>query len=101
MAKLLPRHLEIIKEIDKRVFCRPFNFLIRAKNRMARVINFLISFTVQFMAMIKSARTDMESNLATMRILDDSNPQKPVVRMANLCVISSHTVKELHGENLN
>lgn len=26
-----------------------------------------------------------------MRILDD-NPQKPVVRMANLCVVSSHAV---------
>lgn len=74
MAKLLPRHLEIIEEIDKR-----------------------------FMAMIKSTRSDMESKLPAMLILDGSNPQKPVVRMANLCVVSSHSVNgvaQLHSDIL-
>ncbi|KAJ4970505.1 hypothetical protein NE237_003604 [Protea cynaroides] len=73
MWKLLPRHMEIIGEIDKR-----------------------------FMAMINSTRPDLESKLHSMRILDN-NPQKPVVRMANLCVVSSHTVNgvaELHSEIL-
>ncbi|XP_043713546.1 alpha-glucan phosphorylase, H isozyme [Telopea speciosissima] len=73
MWKLLPRHMEIIEEIDK-----------------------------QFVAMIRSTRPDLESKLHSMRILD-SNPQKPVVRMANLCVVSSHTVNgvaELHSEIL-
>lgn len=71
MAKLLPRHLEIITEIDKR-----------------------------FMNMIMSTFPGMKSKLATMRILDDSNPQKPVVRMANLCVVSAHAVNgvaQLHS----
>lgn len=34
----------------------------------------------------------MVEKLPGMQILDNSNPQKPVVRMANLCVVSSHTV---------
>lgn len=34
----------------------------------------------------------MEGKIDSMRILDNSNPQKPVVRMANLCVVSAHTV---------
>ncbi|KAK1271941.1 hypothetical protein QJS04_geneDACA007600 [Acorus gramineus] len=74
MKKLLPRHYEIIEEIDKR-----------------------------FMAMVCSTRSDMESSLPGMRILDSSNPQKPVVRMANLCVVSSHTVNgvaQLHSDIL-
>ncbi|KAK4772201.1 hypothetical protein SAY86_013976 [Trapa natans] len=73
MWKLLPRHMEIIDEIDKR-----------------------------FMAMIHTSRTDLESKLTSMRILDNS-PQKPVVRMANLCVVSSHTVNgvaQLHSDIL-
>ncbi|GMH07382.1 hypothetical protein Nepgr_009222 [Nepenthes gracilis] len=73
MWKLLPRHMEIIEEIDKR-----------------------------FVAMIHSTRTDLESRLQTMRILDN-NRQKPVVRMANLCVVSSHTVNgvaQLHSDIL-
>ncbi|KZV42701.1 glycogen phosphorylase [Dorcoceras hygrometricum] len=61
MWKLLPRHMEIITEIDKR-----------------------------FIALIKSTKPDLEGNLPALRILDD-NPQKAVVRMANLCVVSSHT----------
>ncbi|MQM00216.1 hypothetical protein Taro_032938 [Colocasia esculenta] len=74
MSKLLPRHVEIIEEIDKR-----------------------------FMAMVRSTRADMESKVSSMRILDYSNPQKPVIRMANLCVVSSHTVNgvaELHSNIL-
>ncbi|KAM0941419.1 putative glycogen phosphorylase [Dioscorea sansibarensis] len=74
LAKLLPRHLEIIEEIDKR-----------------------------FMALIRSTRTDMEDKLSSMRIVDNSNPQKPVIHMANLCVVSSHTVNgvaQLHSDIL-
>ncbi|XP_062171936.1 alpha-glucan phosphorylase, H isozyme [Alnus glutinosa] len=73
MWKLLPRHMEIITEIDKR-----------------------------FIAMIQKTRTDLESKLPSMRILDD-NLQKPVVRMANLCVVSAHTVNgvaQLHSDIL-
>lgn len=47
---------------------------------------------LQFMAMIHSSLNGMESKLPAMQILDSSNPLKPVVRMANLCVVSSHTV---------
>lgn len=74
MYKLLPRHMEIIEEIDKR-----------------------------FMAMIRSSLNAMESKLPAMQILDSSNPLKPVVRMANLCVVSSHTVNgvaQLHSDIL-
>ncbi|CAL9123596.1 unnamed protein product [Musa textilis] len=74
MYKLLPRHMEIIEEIDKR-----------------------------FMAMIRSSLNGMESKLPAMQILDSSNPLKPVVRMANLCVVSSHTVNgvaQLHSDIL-
>ncbi|KAK9279500.1 hypothetical protein L1049_013179 [Liquidambar formosana] len=73
MWKLLPRHMEIVEEIDKR-----------------------------FITMIRSTRIDLESKLSTMCILDN-NPQKPVVRMANLCVVSSHTVNgvaQLHSDIL-
>ncbi|CAI9759137.1 unnamed protein product [Fraxinus pennsylvanica] len=73
MWKLLPRHMEIIEEIDKR-----------------------------FIAMIQSTRPDLENQLAGMRILDH-NPQKAIVRMANLCVVSSHTVNgvaQLHSDIL-
>ncbi|GFZ01644.1 alpha-glucan phosphorylase 2 [Actinidia rufa] len=71
--KLLPRHMEIIEEIDKR-----------------------------FIAMIHTTQPELESKLSSMCILDD-NPQKPVVRMANLCVVSSHTVNgvaQLHSDIL-
>ncbi|GLU02269.1 hypothetical protein SLE2022_195240 [Rubroshorea leprosula] len=73
MWKLLPRHMEIIEEIDKR-----------------------------FIAMIRSSQPDLESKLSSMQIMDN-NPQKPVVRMANLCVVSSHTVNgvaQLHSDIL-
>ncbi|KAJ8749796.1 hypothetical protein K2173_012347 [Erythroxylum novogranatense] len=73
MWKLLPRHMEIIEEIDKR-----------------------------FIGMIRNSRTDLESKLPSLCILDN-NPQKPVVRMANLCVVSSHTVNgvaQLHSDIL-
>ncbi|CAK9139429.1 unnamed protein product [Ilex paraguariensis] len=73
MWKLLPRHMEIIEEIDKR-----------------------------FIALIQSTQPNLESKLSSMCILDH-NPQKPVVRMANLCVVSSHTVNgvaQLHSDIL-
>ncbi|GMP89566.1 hypothetical protein CsSME_00041084 [Camellia sinensis var. sinensis] len=73
MWKLLPRHMEIIEEIDKR-----------------------------FIAMIRSTKPELESKLSSMRVMDN-NPQKPVVRMANLCVVSSHTVNgvaQLHSDIL-
>lgn len=73
MWKLLPRHMEIISEIDKR-----------------------------FVEMIRSTRPDLEDQVDNIRILDNS-PQKPVVRMANLCVVSSHTVNgvaQLHSDIL-
>lgn len=73
MWKLLPRHMEIIEEIDKR-----------------------------FISMVHSTRSDLESKIPSMRILDD-NPKKPVVRMANLCVVSAHTVNgvaQLHSDIL-
>lgn len=73
MWKLLPRHMEIIEEIDRR-----------------------------FIVMIKLTRPDLEGKLSSMRILDH-NPQKPVVRMANLCVVSSHSVNgvaQLHSDIL-
>mgnify|MGYP003703324549 CR=1 FL=1 len=46
---------------------------------------------LQFIAMIRSTKPELESKLSSMRVMDN-NPQKPVVRMANLCVVSSHTV---------
>ncbi|CAK7331332.1 unnamed protein product [Dovyalis caffra] len=73
MWKLLPRHMEIIEEIDKR-----------------------------FITMIRTTRIDLQSKLPSMCILDN-NPQKPVVRMANLCVVSSHAVNgvaQLHSDIL-
>ncbi|XP_060202701.1 alpha-glucan phosphorylase, H isozyme [Lycium barbarum] len=73
MWKLLPRHMEIIEEIDKR-----------------------------FVATIMSERPDLESKMPSMRILDHDTP-KPVVRMANLCVVSAHTVNgvaQLHSDIL-
>ncbi|KAL7170578.1 hypothetical protein ACSBR2_035451 [Camellia fascicularis] len=73
MWKLLPHHMEIIEEIDKR-----------------------------FIAMIRSTKPELESKLSGMRVMDN-NPQKPVVRMANLCVVSSHTVNgvaQLHSDIL-
>ncbi|KAF9598517.1 hypothetical protein IFM89_028049 [Coptis chinensis] len=74
MRKLLPRHVEIIEEIDKR-----------------------------FMAIIRSTRTDLEGKLPSLCIVDNSNPQKSVVRMANLCVVTAHTVNgvaQLHSDIL-
>lgn len=73
MWKLLPRHMEIIEEIDKR-----------------------------FILMIHSTHSGLESKISSMQILD-KNPQKPVVRMANLCVVSSHVVNgvaQLHSDIL-
>ncbi|KAH7288711.1 hypothetical protein KP509_31G037900 [Ceratopteris richardii] len=74
MAKLLPRHMEIIAEIDK-----------------------------QFQALLHTKRPDLERKLGSLRIIDYSNPQKVVIRMAHVCVIASHTVNgvaELHSNIL-
>lgn len=74
IAKLLPRHMEIITEIDK-----------------------------QFQALLHLKRPDLERKLADLRVIDYSNPQKVLVRMAHLCVVSSHTVNgvaELHSNIL-
>ncbi|XP_025814328.1 alpha-glucan phosphorylase, H isozyme, partial [Panicum hallii] len=74
MRKLLPRQMEIIEEIDKR-----------------------------FREMVISKHKEMEGKIDSMKVLDGSNSQKPVVRMANLCVVSSHTVNgvaELHSNIL-
>lgn len=73
MWKLLPRHMEIIEEIDKR-----------------------------FIKMIQSTKPELDGKLSDLRILDN-NPKKPVVRMANLCVVSAHTVNgvaQLHSDIL-
>ncbi|XP_047967334.1 alpha-glucan phosphorylase, H isozyme-like [Salvia hispanica] len=73
MWKLLPRHMEIIEEIDKR-----------------------------FIKLIQSTKPELEGKISDLRVLD-SNPQKPVVRMANLCVVSAHTVNgvaQLHSDIL-
>ncbi|TQD93971.1 hypothetical protein C1H46_020396 [Malus baccata] len=73
MWKLLPRHMQIIEEIDKR-----------------------------FIAMVRATRSDLESKIPSLCVLDN-NPQKPVVRMANLCVVSAHTVNgvaQLHSDIL-
>lgn len=74
IAKLLPRHMEIIAEIDK-----------------------------QFQALLHTKRPDLESKISDLRIIDNSNAEKVVVRMAHLCVVSSHTVNgvaELHSNIL-
>eukprot|EP00897_Mesotaenium_endlicherianum_P008696 jgi/Mesen1/7855/ME000042S07300 len=71
MKKLIPRVFEIIVEIDK-----------------------------QFAEMIKKEKPELESQLAALRVLDD-NPEKPVARMANLCVVSTHAVNgvaHIHSE---
>ncbi|KAF2312595.1 hypothetical protein GH714_035173 [Hevea brasiliensis] len=68
MWKLLPRHMEIIEEIDKR-----------------------------FIALISSSRTDLESTLPSMCILDN-DPKKPVVRMANLCVVFTYDNADFQTE---
>ncbi|CAI9261956.1 unnamed protein product [Lactuca saligna] len=43
--------------------------------------------------MIKSTHPDLESKISDMRILDH-NPNKQVVLMANLCVVSGHVETE-------
>lgn len=91
MWKLLPRHMEIIGEIDKRVYCLPIYFPPFLLSLMYLYFEYGTVNVSQFIAMIQKTQSDLESKLPSMRILDD-NPQKPVVRMANLCVVSAHTV---------
>lgn len=92
MSKLLPRHMEIIEEIDIRVFILSASFIFQYLILGVVIINYIILNLMQFIAMIQSTRPELESKISAMRILDH-NPQKPVVRMANLCVVSAHTVK--------
>ena len=50
--------------------------------------------------MIHAAQNNLEHKIDSLRILDN-NPQKPVVRMANLCVLSAHSVRNLTlGKNI-
>ncbi|CAL1402208.1 unnamed protein product [Linum trigynum] len=73
MWKLLPRHMEIIEEIDKR-----------------------------FLGTVREKFPKLEKILPSLRVLD-TNAEKPVVRMANLCVVTAHTVNgvaELHSDIL-
>lgn len=83
--------MEIIEEIDKRVITQSLS----SQNSICVISNcyYLIVFLnlLQFIAMIQSKRPELESKISGMRILDH-NPKKPVVRMANLCVVSAHTV---------
>lgn len=87
--------MEIIEEIDKRVCCPPslflLNILYEGCTTVVIYFNVKIIKCLQFTQMIKTTRLDLESELSTIRILDN-NPQKPVVRMANLCVVASHAV---------
>ncbi|KAG2593002.1 hypothetical protein PVAP13_5NG629585 [Panicum virgatum] len=74
IPELMRLLMEIIEEIDKR-----------------------------FREMVISKHKEMEGKIDSMKVLDGSNPQKPVVRMANLCVVSSHSVNgvaELHSNIL-
>jgi starch phosphorylase len=90
MRKLLPRHMEIIEEIDKRVICMPHLLFFRHSSYGTN--SQLVSLVLQFRELVISKHKDMEGKIDSMKVLDSSNPQKPVVRMANLCVVSSHTV---------
>lgn len=89
MRKLLPRHMEIIEEIDKRVIFMP-NFFFYALQSLHKLTS--CATGLQFRELVVSKHKEMEGKIDSMKVLDNSNPQKPVVRMANLCVVSSHTV---------
>lgn len=91
MWKLLPRHMEIIEEIDKRVYPPHLLSVILSSTSDVFYSN---CYILQFIAMVRSTRSDLESKIPSMCILDN-NPKKPVVRMANLCVVSAHTVRGL------
>eukprot|EP00850_Spirogloea_muscicola_P001934 SM000007S20894 [mRNA] locus=s7:706800:711876:- [translate_table: standard] len=74
LTKLIPRIMEIITEIDK-----------------------------QFLDMVRSKRPDLEDQLKDLQILDSSNAEKPIARMANLCVVAAHAVNgvaEIHSDIL-
>ena len=55
-------------------------------------LEIIVEINKQFLEMICSSQPNMQNRLNNMCIIDYSNPHKPVVRMANLCVVSSHTV---------
>jgi glycogen phosphorylase len=87
MRKLLPRHMEIIEEIDKRVILSQICSLSIHYCKLTSCATGL-----QFRELVISSHKEMEGKIDSMKVLDSSNPEKPVVRMANLCVVSSHTV---------
>ena len=58
-------------------------------------LEIIVEINKWFLEMICSSQPNMENRLNNMCIIDDSNPHKPAVRMANLCVVSSHTVSIL------
>ena len=100
MWKLLPRHMEIIEEIDKRV-----SFSLRILSLNAYIAAFQPVTRVSFFSLLlwcKPKKPDLESKIQSMRVLDN-DPNKPVVRMANMCVVSAHTVNgvaQLHSDIL-
>ena len=55
-------------------------------------LEIIVEINKRFLEMICSSQPNMDNRLNNMCIIDDSNPHKPVVRMENLCVVSSHTV---------
>jgi hypothetical protein len=54
--------------------------------------NIVTGLCLQFQALLRSERPDLEHKLADLRIVDARNPNKVLVHMAHLCVISSHAV---------
>ena len=87
ITKLLPRHMEIIDEIDKRVTIRVLSLKIYILNR-----GLLVPSPLQFVIMVRATIPHLENKLSSMRVVDYSNAETPVVRMANLCVVSAQTV---------
>ena len=87
ITKLLPRHKEIIDEIDKRVTIRVLSLKFYILNR-----GLLVQSPLQFVIMVRATIPHLENKLSSMRVVDYSNAEKPVVRMANLCVVSAQTV---------
>ena len=53
------------------------------------IVTFLF---LQFQALLRSKKPDLEHKLADLRIIDSRNPDKVLVHMAHLCVVSAHAV---------